>query len=153
MADTIKQKVTFALPPNKLFKFYMDEKMHSEITGEKAKISKEIGSSFTAGGKYIKGKMLHIKPNKMIVQTWRGSDWEKSEMDSILILTFSDADDDRTQLEMVHANVPEKYAEELKKGWQEHYWKKWKSYIKSLQNSSKKQSPAAKVKTGRLKIK
>ncbi len=97
--------------------------------------------------------MLHIKPNKMIVQTWRGSDWEKSEMDSILILTFSDADDDRTQLEMVHANVPEKYAEELKKGWQEHYWKKWKSYIKSLQNSSKKQSPAAKVKTGRLKIK
>ncbi len=35
MADTIKQKVTFALPPNKLFKFYMDEKMHSEITGGK----------------------------------------------------------------------------------------------------------------------
>ena len=77
MAVTIKQKMKFDLPANKLFKFYMDEKMHAEITGDKAKISKEIGSNFSAGGKYIKGKMLHVKPNKMIVQTWRGSDWDK----------------------------------------------------------------------------
>ncbi len=115
MAETIKQKMTFNLASNKLFKFYMNEKMHAEITGEKAKVSKEIGSSFSAGGKYIKGKMLHIKPNKMIAQTWRGSDWDKSEVDSILVLTFSETDDDQTQLEMVHANVPEEFAEDIKK--------------------------------------
>ena len=65
MAVTIKQKMKFDLPANKLFKFYMDEKMHAEITGDKAKISKEIGSNFSAGRKYIKGKMLCVKANKM----------------------------------------------------------------------------------------
>ncbi len=152
MAETIKQKVTFALPPNKLFKFYMDEKLHSKITGDKAKVSKEIGSSFSAGGKYIKGKMLHIKPNKMIVQTWRGSDWDKSDADSILILTFSDAENDQTQLEMVHANVPEEFADDIKKGWKEFYWDKWKVYIKST-NKPIKKSPAVKAKGVRRKKK
>ena len=89
----------------------------------------------------------------MIVQTWRGSDWDKSDVDSILVLTFSEANNDQTQLEMVHANVPEEFAEDIKKGWKEFYWDKWKSYIKSLSKGPEKKSPAAKTKKGKPKKK
>jgi len=85
----------------------------------------------SAGGKYIKGKILHLKSNKMIVQTWRASDWTKEDPDSVLILTFSKNEDETTLMTMVHANVPDNKFEELKKGWKEHYWSKWKKYIKN----------------------
>ena len=65
----------------------------------------------------------------MIVQTWRAKEWKKGSLDSILILTFSDVEE-KGQVEMVHTNVPDEAAEEIKKGWHEHYWKPWKEYLK-----------------------
>lgn len=130
MAKTINQKVTFDADSKKLYKMYMDEKLHSEITGDKAKVSKETGSAFAAGGKYIKGKMLYLKPNKMIVQTWRGSDWDKADLDSVLVLTFTELEGGKTELGMVHANVPDRFAEEIKKGWKTYYWNNWKKFLK-----------------------
>ncbi len=130
MPKNIIQKQAFNTTPNKLYNFYMNEKLHTEITREKTIISKEIGSTMSAGGKYIKGKILHLKPNKMIVQTWRASDWTKEDMDSILILTFTINEDETASMTMSHSNVPDDKFEELKKGWKEHYWSKWKKYIK-----------------------
>ena len=40
----------------------------------------------------------------------------KSDMDSILVLTFSGIDEEQTQLKMVHANVPEEFADDIKNG-------------------------------------
>ena len=131
MAKNISQKVIFDTTSNRLYKFYMDEKLHTELTGAKTKVSKEIGSAFKAGDNYIKGKMLFLKPNNMIVQTWRGADWAKTDLDSILILTFKELEGEKTQLEMMHTNVPDQFAEDIKNGWKEHYWNLWKAYIKS----------------------
>jgi len=129
MAVTIKQKVKFSLPPNKLYRFYMDSKLHSELIGSKVVVSSEIGSNFSAFNGDLKGKMLYIKSNKIIAQTWRGHSWGKDQLDSILILVFNEAESG-TELEMIHANVPEEEAEGIKKGWSEYYWTPWRNYIR-----------------------
>lgn len=138
MAVTIKQKITFPVSAKKLYDFYMKEDLHAEITGTKVRVEKVVGSAFSAGDGYIKGKILHLKPKRMIAQTWRGQDWNREDMDSILVLTFIQVDDHTTQLEMVHANVPEEQADGIRKSWHEHYWKPWKRYIaRNIQGDSR----------------
>ena len=129
MSVTVKQKVKFAAPPSKIYRFYTDSKLHAELTGAKAKVSTEVGASFSAFAGSLKGKTLYAKKNKMFVQTWRSSEWPKDDLDSILVLTFTETEKG-TELEMVHANVPDHDAEGVKNGWKEYYWKQWTEYLK-----------------------
>jgi len=129
MPVTIKQKIKFSAPPSKVYRFYTDSKLHSELIGGKAKIGTESGATFSAYGGSLKGKTLLAKANRMFVQTWRGSNWTKDDQDSILILTFHPVDEG-TELEMVHANVPDREAADIKNGWNEYYWRPWKAYLK-----------------------
>ena len=131
MASTFKQTVKFDYPPAKLFNLYMDTKLHAASTGYKAKITGEVGKNFSAGDGWIRGKNLHIIKNKLIVQTWRGNDWDKSIPDTILTLAFSPTPDGGTELELFHSNVPDMFVVELKKGWKMHYWQPWKKFINS----------------------
>lgn len=62
-----------------------------------------------------------------IVQSWRTSDWKKTDLDSILILRFSRAPRG-ARIALVHANVPDKWYAMIQKGWQKYYWKPWKAY-------------------------
>lgn len=129
MPITIKQKVKFNTSPAKLFRFYTDPKMHSELTGGKARVGTEAGSPFFAFGGSLKGKTLVSKKNKMFVQTWRSTDWLKDDLDSVLILIFRQIETG-TELEMIHANVPESDAAAVKEGWREYYWKPWKAHLR-----------------------
>ena len=129
MPVTIKQKVKLGVPPAKAYRFYTDPKLHAELTGGKAKVSTEAGAAFSAFGGSLKGKTLLAKKNKMFVQTWRSSEWPKDDADSILILTFREIDTG-TELEIVHANVPEHDSEGVKKGWNDYYWNQWRAYVK-----------------------
>jgi activator of HSP90 ATPase len=109
----------------------MGPKLHSELVGGKSVVNKEPGSGFSASNGSLRGRTLHVKNNALIVQTWRSSDWGKDEPDSVLVPLFR-AKDGGTELDLVHANVPDREAEEIKKGWHEYYWKPWKKHIKGL---------------------
>ena len=129
MAKTITQKVVFKNTTTKaLYDLYMNEKKHSEITGGPAKISAKEGAAFSVYDGYIVGKNLHLVKDKMIVQTWRGSDWKKTDEDSVLVLTFHQKGKDAI-LKMAHVNVPSDQAQALKKGWDNFYWEPWKKYL------------------------
>ena len=127
---TIIQKIKFKAAPNVLFEWYMDAKKHSQLTGAKAVISRKAGGKFSAHDGYCWGKNLAIVPNKMIVQTWRGADWSKKDMDSIFILTFEPVKGGAL-VTMIHADVPDQQANHLNQGWKDHYWKHWQSYLKT----------------------
>ena len=128
MPKTIQQTVKFKVKPEKLYDIYMDSKMHSDAIGAPVKISKKVGGAFSSHGKYIIGKNLVLVPKKMIVQTWRGSDWTKKDLDSILTLTFNKVAGG-SELVMVHNNVPDKHAKGITGGWNDYYWKLWKLYV------------------------
>lgn len=139
MAKSIKQEKLFDLPPNKLYKFYMDEKIHSKITGEKAKIGEKAGDTFSAFRGEVKGKLLHIKKNKLIVQTWRNKNWEKTDMDSIVTLTFNENEDGSTRISLYQSNIPDDHLDAVKNGWNNFYWKPWKKFINNSSGKTPQQ--------------
>lgn len=137
MAKTITQKIVFKNTRAKvLYDMYMNEKKHSELTGGPAKITSKIGASYSVYDGYITGKNLHLVKDQMIVQTWRGADWKKTDKDSILVLNFHQKGEDAI-VKMAHVNVPSNQVEGLKKGWDDFYWEPWKKAIENSSNKSK----------------
>src|SRR5262249_35152928 len=104
MAKTIQQKITFKnTTTDVLYNFYMNAKLHSQLTGGPAKISAKEGSAFSAYNGYCWGKTLQFVKNKLIVQSWRASDWNQNDVDSTFILLFESKGKD-VAVTMIHAN-------------------------------------------------
>jgi activator of HSP90 ATPase len=138
MTPTIQYSAMFEhATPAKLYELFADSAKHSAATGMPAKISKKVGGNWTAFGKMLLGKNLVIVPNKMIVQTWRSSEWKKSDPDSILVVTFEKAKGG-AKVDLVHVGVPEYDHDGVTKGWIKFYWEPWKTYLNS--QTSRKRS-------------
>ena len=115
----------------------MDARKHSEATGAPAKIQDKVGSTFFVHDKYITGKNLQLVKDKLIVQSWRGADWAKDEIDSTFTLQFYQKGNDAL-LVMTHANIPDKHYAGIKSGWNDYYWKPWKEYLEGKKPVKKK---------------
>ena len=130
MAKTICQTVVFKnTPPETLYAIYMDAEKHSNsIGGGAVKISAEPGSFYSSWDGYIIGKTLQLVKGKMIVQSWRSSEFKPDDLDSTLILWFEKKGNNAV-VNMVHANIPDNQYRPLKGGWDDFYWKPWKKYL------------------------
>ncbi len=128
---TLVQEIKFNTAPEKLYDIYLDSEKHSLAIGAKTQMSRKKGGAFTAHDGYIRGRNLMLVPGKMIVQSWRATDWESKDGESILILAFEKAAGGAV-ITMVHANVPDGHAALLEKGWKDYYWKPWKKYLAGL---------------------
>ena len=125
MPKTIRQKITFKrTPPLVLYDAYMNAKNHSILTGSEAIITKKEGSEFSAYDGYITGRNLQLIKDRLIVQSWRASDWNEEDIDSTLILLIQPKGK-IIQLIVTHANVPDREYKNLSRGWHEHYWDHW----------------------------
>ncbi len=126
---TLNQTITFKnTTAKKLYSLYMDATLHGMISNMPVTINEKPGSAMKAFGGYITGNMLQSIKNKLIVQTWRGSNWTAKDGDSVFVLSFSQKGKNTT-LYITHANVPEKHAGHLAKGWYDHYWNPWKQWL------------------------
>jgi activator of HSP90 ATPase len=129
MAKTFVHKVVFKnTTPKVLYNLYMDAKKHSMISGLPAKISAKAKGAFSVYGGYISGITHHLEKDKLIVQAWRTSAWDKLDADSTFIINLAKKGKD-VVLTAIHANVPDAHAESLSKGWHGHYWNPWKQHI------------------------
>lgn len=129
MAKTVVQKVVFKNTTTKtLYELYMDSKKHSLATGGPAKISNKVGGKYSAHGGYINGKNLQLVKDKLIVQTWRAQGWDKKDVDSTFMINLEQKGKD-VVLHAVHANLPDKHAGHINKGWHDHYWNPWKQFL------------------------
>ena len=115
MAKTIPQTVQFKTKPGKLYQLYADSKLHSAATGGKASVGSKAGGNFSAHGGKLKGRILHLVKNKMIVQTWRSPDFKKTDADSVLTLIFEESRGG-AQVRMIHANVPDNAVKDVAAG-------------------------------------
>ena len=128
---TIKQTVTFDASPHDVYEALMDSGKHSQFTGAKASIDREVGGSFTAYDGALSGSILELVPDTKIVQSWRGSDdgWAPGHYSTA---TFSlEAIDGGTRLTLVQTGVPEQSFEQINQGWQDYYWEKMKRILES----------------------
>jgi activator of HSP90 ATPase len=126
----IVQSVTFKASPEELFAMFTDSQKHSAATGGKAKVSARAGAKWTAWDGMLLGKNLVVVPGQMIVQAWRAAHWPVSDLDSILILHFSEAPGGG-RIDLVHAGVPQHDHRGVTKGWPQYYWAPWKAYLKA----------------------
>jgi activator of HSP90 ATPase len=129
MTKTIILERNFNAAPERLFDLYMDPVLHSTVTGGKAVVSRETGSSMSAWDGYIEGKMLAVEEGKLIVQTWRTSDWPDGADDSILIIRFEEGKSGGATVRLTNEGLPTEKAGEFEDGWKEFYLDKWESFL------------------------
>lgn len=126
MNKAIQQTISFEnTTPRELFDIFIDSKKHGELLGAKVSMSAKEGARFSCFDGNVTGRNLLIVPGRMIVQSWKGNVWEQDDLDSILMLTFSETKSG-AQIYMVHANTPDQFIEK----WNEFYWKPMKQFLK-----------------------
>lgn len=118
-----------------LYKFFLDSKLHTEVTESKAIINNKIGGSFTAWDGYIKGEIVSLEKNKKIVQKWRTTEFNETDQDSILEITIEEIDKNKAKLILKHSGIPDGTEEEYKKGWKEYYIQPLKEFIKKQKSA------------------
>ena len=133
---TVEQTVTFNASPHDVYEALMDSDKHTQFTGAKATISREIGGSFTAYDGALSGTILELVPDAKIVQSWRGSDegWVAGHFSTAtftLEAIDGEAIDGGTRLTFRQTGVPEASFEQISQGWQTYYWPKMKQFLES----------------------
>ena len=127
---TITQKVFIPALPEEIYDAYLDPKKQSEFTGSKATGNAKVGAKFTAWDEYISGRTLELEKGKRIVQEWVTTEWPEDYPPSKLELRFKERDG-KTELTMIHSDVPVDQKNELEQGWTDFYWKPLKEYFQN----------------------
>lgn len=120
----------FPVVPEALYNAWLDSKMHSAMTGGEANCSDEEGAEFSAWDGYITGQNISLTPYEEIVQTWRTTEFKTDDEDSVLSLLFRGIDHGKTELTLIHQNIPEGQTSDYEKGWREHYFEPMTKYFK-----------------------
>jgi activator of HSP90 ATPase len=124
---TINQTVVFKAGPHEVYEALMDSAKHSEFTGAKAEISREVGGEFSAYGGYCSGTNTELVPNKKIVQSWRAGSWPEGYTSTITLLF--DEIEEGTELTFTHEGVPTEDFEGISEGWHLNYWEPIKKML------------------------
>ncbi|MGA2780118.1 MAG: SRPBCC domain-containing protein [Steroidobacteraceae bacterium] len=125
---TVTMAVDLPASPARLFRMYLDAKQHAAITGAPVKIGARVGAEFEAFGGALSGKLLQIVPNRLIVQSWRSKNFGRSDMDSTLVLSFSQVKGGG-RIELTHVNVASGDFAGVSEGWSKYYWLPWRQYL------------------------
>ncbi len=131
MRSVIRQSVTLAATAEELFDTYLDPKKHAAVTGSAVTISDKPGSKFSAFFGSITGTTLAVIPKRMIVQSWRSTNFGLGDSDSMLILEFI-PQGKKGRIELVQIDVPKVDFEGVTKGWELYYWTPWRRYLKKV---------------------
>jgi uncharacterized protein YndB with AHSA1/START domain len=125
-----KLSATIPASPEAVYDAWVDSAGHSNMTGAKATTSDKVGAPFTAWDGYISGKNLELVRAKRIVQSWRTSEFAKTDADSTITVTLAPAKGG-TELTLEHSGVPdgEEFRGYEEGGWADNYFKPMKAYF------------------------
>jgi activator of HSP90 ATPase len=133
MKDQIKISAIFPVTAKRLYDAWLNSKLHSDFTGEKAKIDGRIGGKFQAGNGYITGSNLTLQPYGRIVQHWRTKEFPVSAPDSRLEILF-EKHNSGTKVTLIQTHIPAGDEKKYEKGWKEHYFKPMKKFFNKHKN-------------------
>src|SRR5437879_11012812 len=105
MPRTVTLAVTLPAPPSRLYAMYLNAREHAAFTGAPVKIAARAGAPFEAFGGALTGTILQVVPNRLIVQSWRSTEFAKRDIDSTLILSFW-PDGSGGRIHATHVHVP-----------------------------------------------
>ncbi|MFT4737135.1 MAG: activator of HSP90 ATPase [Cyclobacteriaceae bacterium] len=112
---------------DKVYETFLNSDLHAAMTGGKASISNEVGSTFKTWDGYIWGKNLELRPHSYIKQTWKTSDFLDEQEFSVVEFSFEQTNAG-TVLTIHHSQLTAADAH-YKAGWEDHYFKPMKAYF------------------------
>jgi activator of HSP90 ATPase len=110
----------FAVKSHLLYRAFLDSSVHAEFIGSPAEIDGRVGGSFTAWDGYISGTFLALAEDRSIKQSWRTTEFDEDDEDSIVEIDLVE-EDGKTNLVLKHTNLPEGTGEEYRQGWIDYY--------------------------------
>lgn len=122
---TIKQQ--FPKSPMEIYDAWLNSEQHTAMTGGVATASIDVGAVFSAWDGYITGKNLELLPNQKIKQSWRTTDFQDGDEDSMLELLFT-ATSTGCEMTLSHSNIPEG-SPDYEQGWENHYFQPMRAYF------------------------
>ena len=128
MSNTISLAVDLPAQPGRLYDMYLNPKLHAAFTGAPVTITAKFGARFEAFGGAISGTVLQIIPKRLIVQSWRSTNFGKRDVDSTLILRFL-PNGKGGRIELTHVNVAERDFGGVSDGWAKYYFMPWRAYL------------------------
>ncbi len=128
MSESIKLSAVVPATPQRVYEAWMSSKEHASFTGGAAVITARAGGKFTAWDGYILGVTEALEPGKRIVQSWRSTDFPADAPDSRLEVLLEPSPRG-TRVTLLHTNIPDGQAEELKQGWKDYYFTPMKTYF------------------------
>jgi len=129
MPRTITLAATLPAPPERLYSMYLDPRIHAPCTGAPVTIGARAGARFEAFGGALSGRILQVVPGRLIVQSWRSTQFGKRDLDSTLVLSFW-KERRGGRIELTHVNVADSDFAGVSEGWGKFYWTPWRAYLK-----------------------
>jgi activator of HSP90 ATPase len=117
----------FPAPQEVLYSAWLSSEEHSQMTGSPAIVSANVGDSFDAWDGYIQGKNLELERPSRILQSWRTTEFEESDEDSLLEIIF-EMDGSGTKITIRHSDLPE-HGMQYQQGWIDSYFSPMKEYF------------------------
>lgn len=142
MPKTVSMAAHLPATPARLYRMYVDPKKHAAFTGAPVKIAARAGARFEAFGGALSGTILQVVPNRLIVQSWRSTEFARTDLDSTLVLSFW-PENDGGRIELTHVNVADTDFAGVSEGWARYYWNPWREYLSQTTKARKK--PPAKA--------
>ena len=128
MRTLITQSVLLPAPAEHLYASYLNPALHAAITGAPVTVGAESGALFRAFDGQISGTMLSVIAPRVIVQSWRSTNFRDGDPDSTLILAFVPEGQDG-RIDLIHVDVPEQDYQGVSQGWEKYYWAPWRRYL------------------------
>lgn len=114
---TINKKYLVNASVEDVWKALTDPKLIEQWSAAKAKMDDKKGSGFKLWNGDIFGKNIEVVKNKKLVQEWYSGKWDKPSIAEFTLLESNG----KTNLNLVHTNVPDKEVDDIDKGWDEYY--------------------------------
>lgn len=129
MRSVIRQSVVLAAKAEDLYDTYLDPKRHAAVTGSAVTVSDKPGTKFSAFFGSITGRTLAVIPPRLIVQSWRSTNFGSGDPDSTLILEFV-PQGKKGRINLIQLDVPAVDFRGVSDGWELYYWTPWRRYLK-----------------------
>jgi uncharacterized protein YndB with AHSA1/START domain len=122
--------LTASIPatPEEIYQAWLDSLAHSEMTGGEATMSDQIGAEVSAWDGYISGRNVELIPSERIVQSWRTSEFDDEDEDSVITVVLEPVGGE-TLLTLEHSNVPDEYRSYEEGGWESNYFEPMIAYF------------------------
>ena len=131
---------TIPASPEDIYQAWLDSIGHSEMTGSEATMSDEVGAEVSAWDGYISGRNLEPIPGERIVQSWRTTEFDAEEEDSVITVVLQETEDG-TLLTLEHGNVPDEHKSYEEGGWQSNYFEPMVAYFTELKEEVAEPAP------------